>query len=121
MGNEVNGGKGTLTLLQQLNQMSGAEQLSYIKNLGYSYVTNDGEQLDGEDLISKFFEEAQAQIDKYDELRDTVEETDEALSKLESSIILVNPSSLSNLYSLDIVFVNTFASIINTLLYILVY
>nr|DAM30403.1 MAG TPA: hypothetical protein [Caudoviricetes sp.] len=60
MGNEVNGGKGTLTLLQQLNQMSGAEQLSYIKNLGYSYVTNDGEQLDGEDLISKFFEEAQA-------------------------------------------------------------
>lgn len=86
MGNEVNGGKGTLTLLQQLNQMSGAEQLSYIKNLGYSYVTNDGEQLDGEDLISKFFEEAQVQIDKYDELRDTVESTDEALSKLESSI-----------------------------------
>lgn len=86
MGNEENGGKGTLSMLQQLNQMSGEQQLSYIKGLGYSYTDNDGNVLDGEDLVAKFYEEAQAQIDKYDELRDTVEETDETLSKLQSSI-----------------------------------
>ena len=107
VGNEVNGGKGTLTLLQQLNQMSGAEQLSYIKNLGYSYVTNDGEQLDGEDLISKFFEEAQAQIDKYDELRDTVESTDEALSKLESSINEIEQEIRDNQKELEEIIYNT--------------
>lgn len=107
MGNEVNGGKGTLTLLQQLNQMSGAEQLSYIKNLGYSYVTNDGEQLDGEDLISQFFEEAQAQIDKYDDLRDTVEETDEALSKLESSINEIEQEIRDNQKELEEIIYNT--------------
>lgn len=107
MGNEVNGGKGTLTLLQQLNQMSGTEQLSYIKNLGYSYVTNDGEQLDGEDLISQFFEEAQAQIDKYDELRDTVEETDEALSKLESSINEIEQEIRDNQKELEEIIYNT--------------
>lgn len=107
MGNEVNGGKGTLTLLQQLNQMSGAEQLSYIKNLGYSYVTNDGEQLDGEDLISQFFEEAQAQIDKYDELRDTVEETDEALSKLKSSINEIEQEIRDNQKELEEIIYNT--------------
>lgn len=107
MGNEVNGGKGTLTLLQQLNQMSGTEQLSYIKNLGYSYVTNDGEQLDGEDLVSKFFEEAQAQIDKYDELRDTVESTDEALSKLESSINEIEQEIRDNQKELEEIIYNT--------------
>lgn len=107
MGNEVNGGKGTLTLLQQLNQMSGADQLSYIKNLGYSYITNDGEQLDGEDLISQFFEEAQAQIDKYDELRDTVESTDEALSKLESSINEIEQEIRDNQKELEEIIYNT--------------
>ena len=86
IGNEENGGKGTLSMLQQLNQMSGEQQLSYIKGLGYSYTDNDGNVLDGEDLVAKFYEEAQEQIDKYDELRDTVEETDETLSKLQSSI-----------------------------------
>ena len=86
MGNEENGGKGTLSMLQQLNQMSGEQQLSYIKGLGYSYTDNDGNVLDGEDLVAKFYEEAQEQIDKYDELRDTVEETDETLNKLQSSI-----------------------------------
>lgn len=107
MGNEVNGGKGTLTLLQQLNQMSGADQLSYIKSLGYSYITNDGEQLDGEDLISQFFEEAQAQIDKYDELRDTVESTDEALSKLESSINEIEQEIRDNQKELEEIIYNT--------------
>lgn len=107
MGNEVNGGKGTLTLLQQLNQMSGADQLSYIKNLGYFYITNDGEQLDGEDLISQFFEEAQAQIDKYDELRDTVEETDETLSKLESSINEIEQEIRDNQKELEEIIYNT--------------
>lgn len=107
MGNEVNGGKGTLTLLQQLNQMSGTDQLSYIKNLGYSYITNDGEQLDGEDLISQFFEEAQAQIDKYDELRDTVESTDEALSKLESSINEIEQEIRDNQKELEEIIYNT--------------
>ncbi len=86
MGNEENGGKGTLSMLQQLNQMSGEQQLSYIKGLGYSYTDNDGNALEGEELVAKFYEEAQDQIDKYDELRDTVEETDETLSKLQSSI-----------------------------------
>nr|DAR32479.1 MAG TPA: chromosome segregation ATPase [Bacteriophage sp.] len=87
--------------------MSGADQLSYIKSLGYSYITNDGEQLDGEDLISQFFEEAQAQIDKYDELRDTVEETDEALSKLESSINEIEQEIRDNQKELEEIIYNT--------------
>lgn len=107
MGNEVNGGKGTLTLLQQLNQMSGTEQLAFIKNLGYSYTDNDGNVLDGEDLISKFFEEAQAQIDKYDELRDTVESTDEALEKLQTSINEIEQEIRENQKQLEETIYNT--------------
>lgn len=107
MGNEVNGGKGTLTLLQQLNQMSGTEQLAFIKNLGYSYTDNDGNVLDGEDLISKFYEEAQAQIDKYDELRDTVESTDEALSKLQTSIDEIEKEIRDNQKELEETIYNT--------------
>ena len=87
IGNESNGGQGQLNVLEQLNKMSGEEQLDYIKNtLGYSYTDQDGNVLDGEDLITKFFEELQGQIDSYDALFDTVNSTEEKLQEIQSTI-----------------------------------
>lgn len=87
VGNESNGGQGQLNVLDQLNKMSGEEQLDYIKNtLGYSYTDQDGNVLDGEDLITKFFEELQGQIDSYDALFDTVNSTEEKLQEIQSTI-----------------------------------
>lgn len=85
-GNEANGGKGALSVLQQLNNMSGADQLKYVKGLGYSYTDTEGQALDGEDLVAQFYEELQAQIDQYDELYDTVLETESTISDLNKAV-----------------------------------
>jgi hypothetical protein len=71
-GNETNGGKGALQVLQELNQMSAEQQTAYLKSIGYSYTDNDGNKLEGTELVEKFFEEMQAQISQYDSLYDTV-------------------------------------------------
>ena len=85
-GNETNGGKGALEVLQQMNEMSGSEQLAFVQSLGWSYTNTDGEELEDEELVAKFFEELQKQIDDYDALRDTVVEAEEALADLEEEI-----------------------------------
>ena len=100
-GNEANGGKGALEVLQDLNQMSGKEQQAFMKQIGYSYTDTDGNKLKGEELVAKFYEELQAQIDAYDELYDTVNETEETLEGLETSIRDVDKEILENQMTLE--------------------
>ena len=85
-GNETNGGKGALEVLSQMNEMSGEEQLAFVQSLGWSYTNTDGEELENEELVAKFYEELQKQIDDYDALRDTVQETESTLADLEEQI-----------------------------------
>lgn len=85
-GNETNGGKGALEVLSKMNEMSGEEQLAYVQSLGWSYTTTDGEELEEAQLVAKFYEELQKQIDDYDALADTVNETESALEDLEGQI-----------------------------------
>ena len=69
-----------------MNEMSGEEQLAYVQSLGWSYTTTDGEELEEAELVAKFYEELQKQIDDYDALADTVNETESALEDLEGQI-----------------------------------
>lgn len=85
-GNETNGGKGALQVLDEMNKMSGEEQVAFLEKLGYTYTDNDGKELEEGELVAKFYEELQKQIDDYDALRDTVAETEGALEELETSI-----------------------------------
>lgn len=85
-GNETNGGKGALQVLDEMNKMSGEEQVAFLEKLGYTYTDNDGKELEEGELVAKFYEELQKQIDDYDALRDTVTETEGALEELETSI-----------------------------------
>lgn len=86
-GNETNGGKGALEVLQDFNKMTAQEQQNYLKKIGYSYISHDtGEALTGQELAQQFITEFQKQIDDYDELYDTVNETNETISELESSV-----------------------------------
>lgn len=95
-GNETNGGKGSLSVLQQMNEMSGEEQVAFLAKLGYSYTDNDGNTLEGEELVAKFFEELQKQIDDYDALADTVAEAEKALADLESEIVEIEKEIRNN-------------------------
>lgn len=95
-GNETNGGKGSLSVLQQMNEMSGEEQVDFLAKLGYSYTDNDGNNLEGEELVAKFFEELQKQIDDYDALADTVAEAEKALADLESEIVEIEKEIRNN-------------------------
>lgn len=101
-GNEANGGKGALDVLQGLNEMSGEEQVEYItKTLGYSYTNADGEKLEGEELVKQFFQEFQDQIDSYDSLYDTVHQTEEKLQQLATSIEEINNEIKENQMDLE--------------------
>lgn len=100
-GNETNGGKGALQVLQELNQMSGEEQSAYLKRLGYSYTNNDGKKLEGQELVEQFFQELQDQIDQYDALYDTVHETEETLENLRSEIKDINEQIKENQMDLE--------------------
>ena len=100
-GNEDNGGKGALSVLQQLNQMSGKDQIKYVKSLGYSYTTTDGKALKDSELVDKFFEELQHQIDSYDGLYDEVNKTTATMEQLETSIEDVNVEIRENQISLE--------------------
>lgn len=100
-GNEANGGKGALDVLQGLNEMSGEEQIEYLKKIGYSYTTADGEKLEGEDLVKQFFQEFQDQIDSYDSLYDTVHQTEEKLQQLATSIEEINNEIKENQMDLE--------------------
>ena len=96
-GNELNGGKGALEVLSELNEMSGEEQLKFLNNLGYTAVDQDGEKLEGQ----KFFEELQLQIDEYDALYDTVHETEETLEDLQHKVQEINDQIIENQMDLE--------------------
>ena len=81
--------------------MSGEQQLAFLQRLGYSYTDNDGNALEGEDLIQMFFEELQSQIDQYDNLYDTVHETESTLEELESSVKEINDEIKQNQMDLE--------------------
>ena len=100
-GNETNGGKGALEVLQELNQMSGEEQTAFLKRIGYSYTDNDGNKLEGSDLVEQFFQELQDQIDQYDSLYDTVNETHQKLEELETTISEINDEIKENQMDLE--------------------
>ena len=100
-GNETNGGKGALQVLQELNQMSGEEQTAYLKRIGYSYTNNDGKTLEGQELVEQFFQELQDQIDQYDSLYDTVHETEETLENLRTEIEDINEQIKENQMDLE--------------------
>lgn len=86
-GNETNGGKGALEVLQDFNKMTAQEQQDYLNKIGYTYTSRDtGKALTGQELAQQFITEFQKQIDDYDELYDTVNETSETISELESSV-----------------------------------
>ncbi len=101
-GNEMGGGKGALDVLQELNEMSGEDQVKYItETLGYSYTNADGEELEGEDLVKQFFQEFQDQIDSYDSLYDTVHQTEEKLQELAASMEAINQEIKENQMDLE--------------------
>lgn len=100
-GNETNGGKGALQVLQELNQMSAEQQTAYLKSIGYSYTDNDGNKLEGTELVEKFFEEMQAQIDQYDSLYDTVHQTEGILEDLQKDIQAISDQIKENQMELE--------------------
>lgn len=100
-GNETNDGKGALQVLQELNQMSAKEQEAYLNSIGYSYTTNDGKKLEGQELVEQFFQELQDQIDQYDSLYDTVNGTEETLEKLRKDIKDINDQIKENQMDLE--------------------
>ena len=100
-GNEANGGKGALQVLQELNQMSGEQQTAFLQNLGYSYTTADGVALEGAELVEQFFQELQDQIDQYDSLYDTVHESLSILEELETQINDINQEIKENQLELE--------------------
>ena len=101
VGNETNGGKGALQVLDELNKMSGEEQIKYMSSIGYSYTDTDGNKLEGTELVTKFFEELQKQIDEYDALYDTVHETKQTIEELKSSIEEINQEIIQNQKDLE--------------------
>lgn len=100
-GNETNGGKGALQVLSELNKMSGKKQTAYLKKIGYSAKDADGKKLEGEDLVKQFFQEIQDQIDQYDSLYDTVNETTGALEELTTGIAEINDEIKENQLDLE--------------------
>ena len=100
-GNEDNGGKGALDVLAKLNDMSAEQQEKYVKSLGYSATDEEGEALEGADLVQQFFEDFQAQIDEYDGLYDTVHQTEEEIQSLISEAAEIEKEILENQKELE--------------------
>lgn len=101
VGNETNGGKGALQVLDELNKMSAEQQINYLKSIGYTYTDNDGKELKDTELVTKFFEELQKQIDEYDALYDTVHATKQTVEKLKSDIEKINEEVIQNQKDLE--------------------
>lgn len=100
-GNEINGGKGALEILQSFNEMSGQEQQAYLKKVGYSFTDQDGKALKGSELAQKFIDQLQEQIDQYDALYDTVHETEETIEGINTSIEEINDKIKQNQMDLE--------------------
>ena len=101
VGNETNGGKGALQVLDELNKMSAQAQIDYLKSIGYTYTDTDGKELKDTELVTKFFEELQKQIDEYDALYDTVHQTKQTVEKLKSDIEKINEEVIQNQKDLE--------------------
>ena len=101
VGNETNGGKGALQVLDELNKMSAEQQINYLKSIGYTYTDNDGKELKDTELVTKFFEELQKQIDEYDALYDTVHATKQTVEKLKSDVEKINKEIVQNQKDLE--------------------
>ena len=85
-GNEVNGGKGILSLFEAFNKMSGAQQVAAVTGIGYSYTDQNGKKLEGEELVQKFLEELTGDIEHYNDLYDSVAETTTGLEEFKKAI-----------------------------------
>lgn len=101
-GNETNGGKGALEILDELNKMANInDQVARIESFGFSHTNKYGETLEGEEYVSAFFEALQTPIDNLDSLRDTVLETEETMADLQTSIEEVNQEIRENQLDLE--------------------
>ena len=85
-GNEVNGGKGILSLFEAFNKMSGAQQVAAVTGIGYSYTDQNGKKLEGEELVQKFLEELTGDIEHYDDLYDSVADATTELEDFKKAI-----------------------------------
>ena len=104
-GNEENGGKGALEVLANLNTMSAAEQLAYVKSVGFHKTENaydqDGKLLEGDDLVQAFYDYLDSAIKEYDTLQDTVNETTGGLSDIESKLLDIEDTVRNNQLELE--------------------
>lgn len=101
-GNETNGGKGALEILDELNKMTNINnQVARIESFGFSHTNKYGETLEGEEYVSAFFEALQTPIDNLDSLRDTVLETEETMADLQTSIEEINQEIRENQLDLE--------------------
>ena len=81
--------------------MSAEQQINYLKSIGYTYTDNDGKELKDTELVTKFFEELQKQIDEYDALYDTVHATKQTVEKLKSDVEKINEEVIQNQKDLE--------------------
>lgn len=101
-GNETNGGKGALEILDELNKMTNInDQVARIESFGFSHTNKYGETLEGEEYVSAFFEALQTPIDNLDSLRDTVLETEETMADLQTNIEEINQEIRENQLDLE--------------------
>lgn len=101
-GNETNGGKGALEILDELNKMTNInDQVARIESFGFSHTNKYRETLEGEEYVSAFFEALQTPIDNLDSLRDTVLETEETMADLQTSIEEINQEIRENQLDLE--------------------
>lgn len=124
-GNETNGGKGALEVLQELNEMGDnperytiKDQVAWIEEVtngqfkrGFTWEEGQTEDENGktvgngeytkkewtdEEYVQEFFSALQEPIDDYDGLRDSVQETEEKLESLAEEIQKVNDEIRDN-------------------------
>lgn len=124
-GNETNGGKGALEVLQELNDMGNnperytiKDQIAWIEEVtngqfkrGFTWEEGQTEDENGktvgngeytkkewtdEEYVQEFFSTLQEPIDDYDGLRDSVQETEEKLESLAEEIQKVNDEIRDN-------------------------
>lgn len=100
-GNETNGGKGVLDIIQALNNMSGAEQVAFVNALGYSHTDQNGKVLEGNELVSKFLEELVGDYEHFNELQDSIDDSSAALEEFKASIKEVEEEIRDNRIELE--------------------
>lgn len=104
-GNEAFGGKGTLEVLSWLNDASAKEQLKFITDLDFqdekAARDQDGNLLEGEDLVQAFFDYFDTAINEYDGLQDTVNESTTKLEDIKANVTDINNEIRDNQMELE--------------------